>query len=144
MLMVSKLDRLSQSVHDASGLLLRADKSGWDRVALDLAVDTTTPAGRATAQLMALFAERERRLIGERTKAALAIKMAQGVTLGRPHFVPTRSSNGLWAQEGAEGPGRRSLMLSRPMACLPPRAEANGMLPPCASSRVAPNVTPGE
>ncbi len=87
-LMVSKLDRLSRSVHDATGLMLRAEKAGWGLVALDLAVDTTTPSGKAMAQMMSVFAELERRLIGERTKAALAVKSTQGVKLGRPRRVP--------------------------------------------------------
>src|SRR5450756_771005 len=37
---------------------------------------------------MAVFAQFERRLIGERTKAALAIKRAAGVRLGRPRLIP--------------------------------------------------------
>jgi DNA invertase Pin-like site-specific DNA recombinase len=87
-LMVSKLDRLTRSVHDATGLMLRAEKSGWGLVALDVAVDTTTPQGAAMAQVLAVFAELERRLIGERTKAALAVKRAQGVRLGREPRLP--------------------------------------------------------
>lgn len=87
-LMVSKLDRLSRSVHDATGLMLRAEKGGWGLVALDVAVDTTTPAGAAMTQILSVFAELERRLIGERTKAALAVKRAQGVKLGRPRSLP--------------------------------------------------------
>jgi DNA invertase Pin-like site-specific DNA recombinase len=87
-LMVSKLDRLTRSVHDATGLLLRSERSGWGLVALDAPVDTTTPQGAAMAQVLAVFAELERRLIGERTKAALAVKRAQGVTLGRPRTLP--------------------------------------------------------
>ncbi len=87
-LMVSKLDRLSRSVHDATGLMLRAEKSGWGLVALDVSVDTTTPQGAAMAQILSVFAELERRLIGERTKAALAIKRAQGTRLGRPRSLP--------------------------------------------------------
>jgi DNA invertase Pin-like site-specific DNA recombinase len=87
-LMVAKLDRLSRNVHDATGLLQRADKAGWDLVALDAPVDTTTPQGAAMAQVLAVFAELERRLIGERTKAALAVKRAQGVRLGRPPTLP--------------------------------------------------------
>jgi DNA invertase Pin-like site-specific DNA recombinase len=78
-LMVAKLDRLTRSVHDATGLILAADKGGWGLVALDAPVDTTTPQGAAMAQVLAVFAELERRLIGERTKAALAVKRAQGV-----------------------------------------------------------------
>ena len=40
-------------------------------VALDVAVDTTTPQGAAMAQILAVFAELERRLIGQRTKEAV-------------------------------------------------------------------------
>jgi DNA invertase Pin-like site-specific DNA recombinase len=83
-LMVAKLDRLTRSVHDATGLMLAADRAGWGLVALDVAVDTTTPQGAAMAQVLAVFAELERRLIGERTKAALAVKRSQGIRLGRP------------------------------------------------------------
>ena len=89
-LMVAKLDRLTRSVHDATGLMLAADRGGWGLVALDAPVDTTTPQGAAMAQVLAVFAELERRLIGERTKAALAVKRAQGVRLGRP---PTLSAD---------------------------------------------------
>jgi DNA invertase Pin-like site-specific DNA recombinase len=89
-LMVAKLDRLTRSVHDASGLMQRSEKSGWGLVALDAPVDTTTPAGRAMAQILSVFAELERRLIGERTKAALAVKRSQGVVLGRPRTLPAR------------------------------------------------------
>ncbi len=86
-LMVAKLDRLTRSVHDATGLMMAADKGGWGLVALDAPVDTTTPQGAAMAQVLAVFAELERRLIGERTKAALAVKRSQGVRLGRPPML---------------------------------------------------------
>jgi DNA invertase Pin-like site-specific DNA recombinase len=86
-LMVAKLDRLTRSVHDATGLMLTAERGGWGLVALDAPVDTTTPQGAAMAQVLAVFAELERRLIGERTKAALAVKKAQGVKLGRPQLM---------------------------------------------------------
>ncbi|WP_298207454.1 recombinase family protein [Ferrimicrobium sp.] len=86
-LMVAKLDRLTRSVHDATGLLLEAERGHWGLVALDAPVDTTTPQGAAMAQVLAVFAELERRLIGERTKAALAVKKSQGVKLGRPRTL---------------------------------------------------------
>ena len=83
-IIVSKLDRLSRSVHDFAGLMQRAQRSGWALVALDLGIDTTTPTGGLIANVMASVAEGERRVIGERTAAALAARRAAGVRLGRP------------------------------------------------------------
>jgi DNA invertase Pin-like site-specific DNA recombinase len=51
-------------------------------VALDLGVDTTTRAGEMIANVMVTFAQFERRLIGQRTRDALAVKRAEGVRLG--------------------------------------------------------------
>ena len=109
-LMVAKLDRLTRSVHDATGLMAVAERSGWGLVALDAPVDTTTPQGAAMAQVLAVFAELERRLIGERTKAALAVRRSQGVRLGRPPMLPpavvqrilvARRQGNTWAQIAA-------------------------------------------
>jgi DNA invertase Pin-like site-specific DNA recombinase len=83
-LVVSKLDRVSRSLLDFAGLMDRATRERWALVALDLGVDTSSPAGEAMAHVTASFAQFERRLIGQRTKDALKIKKAQGVQLGRP------------------------------------------------------------
>lgn len=83
-LVVSKLDRLSRSVKDFGGLLERASKKKWSVLCLDLGVDTTTPVGEFTANVVVSASQYERRLIGQRTKDALAAKKAAGVRLGRP------------------------------------------------------------
>ena len=83
-LVVAKLDRLSRSILDFASILDRAKREHWAVVALDMAVDTTTPAGEMMVNVVAVFAQFERRLISERTKAALAQKVAQGFKLGRP------------------------------------------------------------
>jgi DNA invertase Pin-like site-specific DNA recombinase len=83
-LMVSKLDRLSRSVKDFGALLDRAAKRDWSVLCLDLGVDTTTPVGEFTANVVVSASQYERRLIGQRTKDALAAKKAAGVKLGRP------------------------------------------------------------
>jgi DNA invertase Pin-like site-specific DNA recombinase len=83
-LIVAKLDRLSRSLLDFAGLMEDAREEGWALVILDLGVDTTTPSGEMIANVMATFAQFERRLIGQRTKDALAVKRRQGVRLGRP------------------------------------------------------------
>jgi DNA invertase Pin-like site-specific DNA recombinase len=86
-LVVAKLDRLSRSMLDFTAVMSKAQKEGWALVALDCAVDTTTPAGEAMAHVLATFAQFERRLIGQRTKEALAVKKKQGVRLGRPTSI---------------------------------------------------------
>lgn len=88
-LVVAKLDRLSRSVADFGGLLDRAGKRGWSVVCLDLGVDTTTPVGEFTANVVASASQYERRLIGQRTRDALAERKAQGVRLGRPLQIPS-------------------------------------------------------
>jgi DNA invertase Pin-like site-specific DNA recombinase len=87
-LVVAKLDRLSRSMIDFTTIMAKAQKEGWALVALDCAVDTTTPTGEAFATVLATFAQLERRLISQRTREALAIKRAQGVRLGRPPSIP--------------------------------------------------------
>jgi DNA invertase Pin-like site-specific DNA recombinase len=86
-LMVAKLDRLSRSLLDFAQLMARAQSRHWTIVALDLGVDTSTPAGEMMANVLATFAQFERRLIGQRTKEALAAKRAAGVRLGRPRTL---------------------------------------------------------
>lgn len=82
-LVVAKLDRLSRSMLDFTVLMARAQRERWAIVALDAPVDTTTPAGEAMAHVLATFAHFERRLIGQRTKEALAARKAAG-TLKAP------------------------------------------------------------
>ncbi|MDO3394667.1 recombinase family protein [Nocardioides sp. SOB44] len=86
-LVVSKLDRLSRSLLDFAGLMAQAEHEGWQLVVLDMAVDTTTPSGQLMASVMASFAEYERRIIGQRTSAAMQQLKAQGVRLGRPRVM---------------------------------------------------------
>ena len=50
-------------------------------------MDTSTPAGEMMANVLATFAQFERRMIGQRTKDALAQKRAAGVRLGRPRSL---------------------------------------------------------
>lgn len=87
-LVVAKLDRLSRSLIDFATVMDRAHREGWELVALDLGVDTTTPAGSLMANVMASFAQYERQLISQRTKSALAQARARGTRLGRPRVMP--------------------------------------------------------
>jgi DNA invertase Pin-like site-specific DNA recombinase len=75
---------------DFTAVMAKAQKEGWALVALDCAVDTTTPAGEAMAHVLATFAQFERRLIGQRTREALAVKRKEGAQLGRPPSIPPK------------------------------------------------------
>jgi DNA invertase Pin-like site-specific DNA recombinase len=73
-IIVAKLDRLSRDVHFISGLM--AHRTPF--IVAELGAD----ADPFMLHLYAALAEKERRLISQRTKDALAAKKAQGVKLG--------------------------------------------------------------
>lgn len=82
-IVTAKLDRLTRSILDFATLMARAGKDGWKLIALDVGLDTSTPMGEMMANILAVFAQWERKVIGQRTKDGLAAKKAQGVVLGR-------------------------------------------------------------
>ena len=83
-LVVAKLDRLTRSLPHFADTMERARRKGWSLVALDLGIDLSTPAGEFLASVMASAAQWERRIIGQRTKDAMAEKRRDGVWLSRP------------------------------------------------------------
>ncbi|GAA1850083.1 recombinase family protein [Microbacterium koreense] len=82
-IVVAKLDRLSRSVADFARVLELARSRGWALVAIDLGVDTSTPTGELVANVMMSVAQWERRVIGERTSAAMQAAKRQGRHMGR-------------------------------------------------------------
>ena len=82
-LVCAKLDRLSRSVMDFAAIMETAKAEGWSVRILDLDVDMTTSMGELVANIMISLAQWERRVIGERTKVALAAVKARGGSLGR-------------------------------------------------------------
>ena len=100
-LIVAKLDRLTRSLFDLAGLMDRARREHWALVALDLAVDTASPSGEAMTNMLGVFAQFERRMIGQRTKDALAVRKAQGVRLGRPIVTAPAVSDRIARLRGA-------------------------------------------
>lgn len=86
-LVVSHLDRLSRSLIDFSSIMQKSREEGWAIVALDVDIDTATPSGELVASVVIAVSQWERRIIGQRTKDALAVKAAEGVKLGRPTVI---------------------------------------------------------
>jgi hypothetical protein len=82
--LVWRLDRWGRSVTDLLATLQELEHLGVGFVSLTEALDLTTPAGRAMAALLAVFAEFEREILSERVRAGLAHARANGKRLGRP------------------------------------------------------------
>lgn len=77
-LVIAKLDRLSRNV----AFLAALQESGAKFTAADL-----PEADEFTVHILGAVAQRERKLISERTKAALAAAKVRGVKLGNPNGV---------------------------------------------------------
>jgi len=88
---VSKLDRLSRDVAFVAGLMAQ-------RVPFIVA-ELGRDADPFMLHLYAALAEKERRLISERTKSALAAKKASGAALGNPTNVKHAGQIGRRAQQ---------------------------------------------
>ena len=82
--LVWRLDRWGRSVTDLLATLQELEHFGVGFVSLTEALDLTTPAGRAMAGLLAIFAEFEREILRERTRAGLVQARLNGKRLGRP------------------------------------------------------------
>jgi DNA invertase Pin-like site-specific DNA recombinase len=87
-LLATRLDRMSRSVVDFADLMASAQDEGWQVVALDLGLDTSTTTGRMVAHILAAVAEAEREVIGQRTSAALLAKRQRGEHVGRRSTLP--------------------------------------------------------
>jgi putative DNA-invertase from lambdoid prophage Rac len=90
--LVWRLDRWGRSVADLLATLQELDHLGVGFVSLTEALDLTTPAGRAMAALLAVFAEFEREILRERVRAGLAHARQNGKRLGRPQTAALRTS----------------------------------------------------
>ena len=84
MVLVWRLDRWGRSVTDLLATLQELEHLGVGFVSLPEALDLTTPAGRAMAGLLSVFAEFEREILQERVRAGLAHARQNGKRLGRP------------------------------------------------------------
>ncbi len=85
-LLIAKLDRLSLN----AGFIFQLRDAGVDFVCCDM-----PDANTLTVGIFAVLAQHERELISQRTKAALAAKLAQGAVLGTPaNLTPAVTQKG--------------------------------------------------
>lgn len=82
---VTRLDRLSRK---AWRLLWLIEEKGWNILALEQNFDSREPEGWLAMAIHALMADYERRLIGKRTRQALAQRRQEGKHNGRRSDIP--------------------------------------------------------
>jgi len=95
-LVVWKLDRAFRSLRHALDVLEDFEKRNIQFRSLTDQIDTTTPMGKCMYQIRNAFAELERSLISERTKAGMAAAKKRGAILGRPKKLNGKQI--LWAK----------------------------------------------
>lgn len=88
-LVVWKLDRLGRSTIHLLQILNDLRERGVNFQAITQGIDTNTAVGQMIYGQLAVFAEYERNLISERTKAGMAAAKARGVHVGRPKLSKT-------------------------------------------------------
>lgn len=81
---VYKLDRLARSTKELYELTEQLKEKQVDFVSISDAFDTSTPTGKAMFGMLAVFAEFERDIIQQRTKAGLEAARKRGRIGGRP------------------------------------------------------------
>jgi len=84
-LVVWKLDRLGRSVVGVINTMTDLEGRGVKVKSLTQEVDTSTSSGKAMVGMILIFAQMERDMISERTKAGLKAYIERGGTMGRPH-----------------------------------------------------------
>jgi DNA invertase Pin-like site-specific DNA recombinase len=90
---VWKRDRLSRSLKDLLHILERVEAAGASFRSLTEAVDTAGPAGRMMMQMLGAFAEFERAMVRERTRAGLQAARSRGRKGGRrPKLSPEQKT----------------------------------------------------
>ncbi|MEN3011250.1 MAG: recombinase family protein [Candidatus Bipolaricaulaceae bacterium] len=83
---VTRLDRLGRSCLDVLATVQSFEKLGVALHLLDLSVDTRSPSGRFFLAVLGAFAQLERDLISERTRAVLRHKRTKGEVYSPPPF----------------------------------------------------------
>ena len=129
--LVWRLDRWGRSVADLVSTLQELQHLGVGFVSLTEALDLTTPAGRAMAGLLAVFAEFEREILRERVRAGLAHARAEGETPG------PAANGGAPRQPGVEAISRRCQQ-GRDRPPVADRAHLRAPYPECSTMKKRP------
>ncbi len=119
-LVVWKLDRIARSLPDLLSVQRRLKDVGACIRSLTEPLDTTSPFGEFTFQVLGAVAQLERSMIRERVMAGQAAARARGKTWGKPRSIPDDDVPlivQLW-RSGAYTQPELAVMWSVSVACL--------------------------
>ena len=83
-ILVWSVDRLGRNLQDLISFLNEIHSVGCDLFIHQSGIDTTTPTGKMMFGILSVFADFERSMIVERTKAGMERARKQGRQIGRP------------------------------------------------------------
>jgi len=92
-LVIWKLDRLGRSLIDLIKIVNSLKEKNIEFVALQDSIDTSTSSGKLFFHISAAFAEYEKSIIQERTKAGLKAARSRGRKGGRPKAITDEKFN---------------------------------------------------
>jgi len=115
-LVITKLDRLARSLPDLLKITARLEDKGVELRCLDQAIDTTTPEGRMTYQILGAVAEFETSIRKARQREGIDAALAKGDDSpfkGRPPSIKQDEVQAAVDEHGSKAAAARALGISR-------------------------------
>lgn len=113
---ITKLDRLARSLPDLLRITARLEEKGVELRCLDQAIDTTTPEGRMTYQILGAVAEFETSIRKARQREGIDAALAKGEDSpfkGRPATITADAVRTAIKDTGSKSAAARQLGISR-------------------------------
>lgn len=86
-----KFDRLARNVMELHTRIDQIKAAGAEYISITEHVDTSTPAGKLMLNMIAAFAQFERDMTIDRTRAGVAAAKARGVQFGQPKKIKDKA-----------------------------------------------------
>lgn len=115
-LVITKLDRLARSLHDLLRITARLEEKSVQLRVLDQSIDTTTPEGRMTYQILGAVAEFETSIRKARQREGIDAALAKGEDSpfkGRPKSIDDEEVKRLYQELGSKVAVADKLKISR-------------------------------
>lgn len=115
-LTITKLDRLARSLPDLLKITARLEEKGVQLRCLDQAIDTTTPEGRMTYQILGAVAEFETSIRKARQREGIDAALAKGPDSpfkGRPAKIAKTDVEAAIKAHGSKAAAAKALGISR-------------------------------